>query len=93
MESLVIEYDSRDERHKSPFGAVQPGTTVRFRLDIRGASTDTSATLEISAAEQRIPILMKASGNFADKGSFMAEFTPDKAGLGIARLTMPAATR
>ena len=81
MESLVIEYDSRDERHKSPFGAVQPGTTVRFRLDIRGASTDTSATLEISAAEQRIPILMKASGNFADRGSFMAEFTPDKAGL------------
>lgn len=77
----MIEYDSRDERYKSPFGAVRPGTTVKFRLDVRGASTDTSATLEISGSEHRTPILMRASGSFADRGSFTAEFTPDKAGL------------
>jgi glycosidase len=31
--ALSLAFDSRDLRHKSPFGAIVPGTTVRFAVD------------------------------------------------------------
>jgi len=81
LDSFIIEYNSRDTFYKDPFGAVEPGTKVHFRIVASSDEKQTEASLELSGPDFRASIPMQATAAEGGKVHYSAEFSPSKAGL------------
>lgn len=81
LESITITYDSRDISCKDPFGAVEPGTPVRFTIYVKADGTDVSASLELSGIDFKSSVKMAEISRQDSTVRLSCEFRPERPGL------------
>lgn len=81
MENILVAYDSRDLSCKDPFGAVVPGTPIRFTISVRTEGADVSACLELSGQDFRSAVRMEEVSRQGGTVRLSCRYTPERPGL------------
>ena len=81
MENILVAYDSRDLSCKDPFGAVVPGTPIRFTISVRTDGADVSACLELSGQDFRSAVRMEEVSRQGGTVRLSCRYTPERPGL------------